>query len=127
MLPSSNVDKVLNVVFKFRIDGHEYQVYASMETLKCFNCNGFGHLKRFCPKTAFPTAEDTIVPSNTAPPVSTDDPVIVSENETSDPKDTEDSTSSVWYGFTTIPLLRKRKTDQNVLNPHKGKKVVLAE
>ena len=75
VLPSSNVDKVLNVVFKFRIDGHEYQVYASTETLKCFNCNGFDHLKRFCPKTASPTAEDTIAPSNTAPPVSTDDPI----------------------------------------------------
>ncbi len=68
VLPTSNVDKVLNVVLKFRIKDHDYQVYASTETLKCFTCGKFGHLKRFCSQTASSVTEQTGSLDNTVPP-----------------------------------------------------------
>jgi len=39
----------LNVTMKFTSNGHNYQVYVSTDTLKCFGCGAIGHMKQFCP------------------------------------------------------------------------------
>ncbi|KAL0187598.1 hypothetical protein M9458_014697, partial [Cirrhinus mrigala] len=35
----------LNVAFKFKIDGFDYVVFASSETMKCFKCGEEGHIQ----------------------------------------------------------------------------------
>lgn len=44
-----NNDEELNLVFKFKIDGYDYTVHATSETMKCFGCGTVGHLVRSCP------------------------------------------------------------------------------
>lgn len=38
----------LSVAFKFKIDGFDYVVYASSETMKCFKCGEEGHIRSSC-------------------------------------------------------------------------------
>uniref|UniRef100_UPI00358EE8F5 receptor-type tyrosine-protein phosphatase gamma-like n=1 Tax=Myxine glutinosa TaxID=7769 RepID=UPI00358EE8F5 len=102
---------VLNAVFTFCVDNHKYQVYASTETLKCFGCGNFGHLKRFCPQIAPAVAEQTIPPDT------------VTENVPSTLGTSEKD--NVWDGFTLVSSLRKRKTLRDVPPPRKENKVVL--
>lgn len=40
----------LNVAFKFKVDRFYYTVFASTETMKCFQCGREGHLIRACPE-----------------------------------------------------------------------------
>lgn len=40
----------LNIVLKFRIEGFDYVIFATTETMKCFRCNKQGHLARSCPE-----------------------------------------------------------------------------
>lgn len=39
----------MNMAFKFRIDGFDYVIFASSDTMKCFACGMEGHTKRACP------------------------------------------------------------------------------
>ena len=39
----------LNVVMKFKVDGFDYNIFATTATMKCFGCGGEGHLVRSCP------------------------------------------------------------------------------
>ena len=52
-------------MLKFSQDGHDYQVYATTNSLKCFSCGRFGHLKWFCPKNK----EQAENPTTAVPPV----------------------------------------------------------
>ena len=61
VLPPSNAEKTLNIVLKLKIDNHDYQVYVTTDTLKCFECGNFGHLKRSCPKATSSTDETNLV------------------------------------------------------------------
>lgn len=63
----------LNVAFKFKIDGFDYVVFASSETMKCFTCGEEGHSRSLCPEKT----EDAS--ANTAEAV--DDVVRVAEHE----------------------------------------------
>lgn len=48
-----NNNEELNLVFKFRVDDYDYNVYVTSEKMKCFGCGVEGHLIRSCPeKTA---------------------------------------------------------------------------
>lgn len=40
----------LNVAFRFRIDGFDYVMFASSETMKCFRCGEEGHIRHSCPE-----------------------------------------------------------------------------
>ena len=46
VLPPSNAERTLNIVLKLKINNHDYRVYITTDTLKCFECGNFGHLKR---------------------------------------------------------------------------------
>ena len=39
----------LNLSFNFKVDGFNYMVFASSDTMKCFGCGVEGHLIRSCP------------------------------------------------------------------------------
>lgn len=47
MILNNGVDG-LNVAFKFRVDGSDYVVFASSDTMRCYECGMEGHLKRNC-------------------------------------------------------------------------------
>lgn len=49
MVLKQGVDE-LNVSFKFKIDGFDYIIFATTETMKCFICKSEGHLARGCPE-----------------------------------------------------------------------------
>lgn len=51
MILNSGEDE-MNVAFKFRIDGFDYVIFASSDTMKCFECDKEGHTKRVCPGRA---------------------------------------------------------------------------
>ena len=36
VLPPSNAERTLNIVLKLKIDNHDYRVYVTTDTLKCF-------------------------------------------------------------------------------------------
>ncbi|XDV26277.1 hypothetical protein PO909_030035 [Leuciscus waleckii] len=45
-----NGEDELDLVFKFKIEGFDYAVFASSDTtMKCFGCSKIGHLSRNCP------------------------------------------------------------------------------
>ncbi len=45
-----NGEDELDLVFKFKIDGFDYAVFASSDTtIKCYGCKKIGHLIRSCP------------------------------------------------------------------------------
>ncbi|KAI3357946.1 hypothetical protein L3Q82_016322 [Scortum barcoo] len=39
----------LNLSFNFKVEGFNYMVFATSETMKCFGCGAEGHLIRSCP------------------------------------------------------------------------------
>jgi len=45
-----NNNEELNLVFKFRVDDYDYNVYVTSEKMKCFGCGMEGHLIRSCPE-----------------------------------------------------------------------------
>ncbi len=49
MILKSEIDE-LSVAFKFRIDGYDYIVFASSETMRCFGCGLEEHVRRACPE-----------------------------------------------------------------------------
>lgn len=49
MILKSEIDE-LSVAFKFKIDGFDYIVFVSSETMKCFGCGREGHIRRACPE-----------------------------------------------------------------------------
>ncbi len=49
MVLKNGIDEI-DLVFKFKIDGFDYTVYATSDTtIKCFSCSKIGHLVRDCP------------------------------------------------------------------------------
>lgn len=49
MVLKNGIDEI-DLVFKFKIDGFDYTVFATSDTtIKCFNCSKIGHLVRDCP------------------------------------------------------------------------------
>ena len=48
ILKERNTD--LSLSFSFKVDGFNYVVFVSSETMKCFGCGGEGHLVRTCPR-----------------------------------------------------------------------------
>lgn len=40
----------LNIALKFKVEGFEYVIFATTETMKCFRCGETGHQVRFCSK-----------------------------------------------------------------------------
>ena len=42
----------LNLSFNFKVEGFNYMVFATSETMKCFGCGVEGHLIRSCPERA---------------------------------------------------------------------------
>lgn len=40
----------LSIVMKFKVDGFDYTIFATTETMKCFGCNQEGHSVRNCPE-----------------------------------------------------------------------------
>lgn len=57
MILKSETDE-LSVAFKFKIDGYDYVVFASSETMRCFVCGQEGHIRRACPERTDDAAED---------------------------------------------------------------------
>lgn len=55
-----NNDEELNLVFKFKIDGYDYTVHATSETMKCFGCGTVGHLVRSCPERLAESTADAV-------------------------------------------------------------------
>lgn len=45
-----NNSEELNLVFKFRVDDYDYNVYVTSGKIKCLGCGTEGHLIRACPK-----------------------------------------------------------------------------
>ncbi|KAI2645684.1 Transposon TX1 uncharacterized 82 kDa protein [Labeo rohita] len=50
----------LNVAFKFKIDGFDYVVFASSETMKCFKCGDEGHIRSSCPAQTEDVSADIV-------------------------------------------------------------------
>ena len=60
----------LNLSFSFKVDGYNYMVFATSETMKCFGCGVEGHLIRSCPErggTRQPVAAAAAAASTPAP------------------------------------------------------------
>ncbi len=51
MILKSETDE-LSVAFKFMIDGYDYIVFASSETMRCFGCVRDWQVRRACPEKA---------------------------------------------------------------------------
>ncbi len=49
MIPK-DADSHLNLTLNFKIDGFNYVVFVTSETMKCFGCGAEGHLIRACPE-----------------------------------------------------------------------------
>lgn len=49
MILKTDIEEI-NVVFKFKVDGFDYVIFATTENMKCFGCGKEGHLARACPE-----------------------------------------------------------------------------
>ncbi|MGH0171414.1 UNVERIFIED_CONTAM: hypothetical protein FKN15_060383 [Acipenser sinensis] len=45
-----NIDDDLNITLKFKVDGSDYVIYATSDSMKCFRCGTEGHLVKNCPE-----------------------------------------------------------------------------
>ncbi|KAI3376787.1 hypothetical protein L3Q82_000387 [Scortum barcoo] len=45
-----DADSHLNLTLNFKVDGFNYNVFVTSETMKCFGCGAEGHLIRACPE-----------------------------------------------------------------------------
>ncbi|KAI3369169.1 hypothetical protein L3Q82_026128 [Scortum barcoo] len=45
-----DADSHLNLTLNFKVDGFNYNVFVTSETMKCFGCGAEGHLIRTCPE-----------------------------------------------------------------------------
>ncbi|KAI3351100.1 hypothetical protein L3Q82_005669 [Scortum barcoo] len=45
-----DADSHLNLTLNFKVDGFNYNVFVTSETMKCFGCGAEGHLTRACPE-----------------------------------------------------------------------------
>ncbi|KAM9470587.1 uncharacterized protein Hap1MRO34_019449 [Clarias gariepinus] len=68
----------LNVIFKFRVENFDYNIFASSDTdIKCFKCGAMGHLVRACPErqndpdAPVRPGQDSTVPAVAVPPATT--------------------------------------------------------
>lgn len=56
MIPN-NENEELNIVMKFKVDGFDYTIFATTETMRCFGCHQEGHFVRNCPEKVHNEAE----------------------------------------------------------------------
>uniref|UniRef100_A0A8C4WZD8 CCHC-type domain-containing protein n=1 Tax=Eptatretus burgeri TaxID=7764 RepID=A0A8C4WZD8_EPTBU len=118
VLPPSNAERTLNIVLKLKIDNHDYQVYVTTDTLKCFECGNFGHLKRSCPKATSSNDETNLVNKDTSSSSSTvkeANPVSGNNAQSSQP-DSLNSKTNVWDGFTQKSINPEEKQHLQMRN-----------
>ena len=59
----------LNLSFSFKIEGFNYMIFVSSETMKCFECGEEGHLVRSCPGKDAAAAAAPVAAAAAAAPV----------------------------------------------------------
>ena len=50
MILKNEYNDELKVVMKFKVDGFDYTIFVTTESMKCFGCGKEGHLARGCPE-----------------------------------------------------------------------------
>lgn len=85
MILNNGVDD-LNMTLKFRVDGFDYVVFVSSDSIKCFECGG-GHMKRVCPlrtNSDAPHANEEVQTNDTNADVNVIEQVTVEERNDTD-------------------------------------------
>ncbi|XP_047658580.1 uncharacterized protein LOC125139265 [Tachysurus fulvidraco] len=55
----NNRDEDLNIVFKVKVNGEEFVIFATSGVLKCFGCGQEGHMFRNCPEKEVDGGQET--------------------------------------------------------------------
>ncbi|KAK3567282.1 hypothetical protein QTP86_016084, partial [Hemibagrus guttatus] len=86
----------LNVVFKFSVDGFDYNIFVSSDAdIKCFKCGKTGHLVRACPErqsdpgVSERPGQEAAEPAVVVPPAATVRPAAESPGVAAAPEQTE--------------------------------------